>query len=110
MDLMGRSTPTRHATVELHIDELILHGFPARDRHRIAAALERELSRLIAQDDLAHLQANSIQLDHLDAGSFRLDPAAQPSHIGRTVAQRVYGQLSPNVSVTTAPTGGQSHA
>jgi hypothetical protein len=107
---MDLSTPIRRATVELHIEELILHGFPARDRHRIAAALERELSRLIAQGDLAHLPGKSIQLDHLDAGSFRLDPAAQPSHIGRIVAQRVYGQISPNVSVTTAPTGGQSHA
>ena len=107
---MDLSTPTRRATVELHIDELILHGFPARNRHGIAAAFERELSRLIAQGDLAHLPANSIQLDRLDAGSFRLDPAAQPSHFGRTVAQRVYGQLSSNVIVTPAPTGGQSHA
>jgi hypothetical protein len=110
MDLMDLSTPTRRATVELHIDELILHGFPARDRHRIAAALEHELSRLIAQGDLTHLPANSIQLDRLDAGSFRLDPAARPSHIGQTVAQRVYGQLSLSVNATPAPTGGQSHA
>jgi hypothetical protein len=110
MDLMDSSTPTRRATVELHIDELILHGFPARDRHRIAAALERELSRLIAHGDLAHLPASSIQLDRLDAGSFHFDPAARPGHIGRTVAQRVYRQLSSNASVTPAPTGGRNHA
>jgi hypothetical protein len=110
MDPMNPGTPAPRATVELHIDELILHGFAARDRHRIAAALERELSRLIAQGDLAHLQANPIQLDRLDAGSFRLDPAARPSHIGQTVAQRVYRQISPRVSTTSAPTGGQNHA
>jgi hypothetical protein len=110
MDLMDPGTPTRSTTVELHIDELVLHGFAAKDRHLIAAALERELSRLIAQGDLAHLPAASVQLDRLDAGSFHLDPAARPSYIGQTVAQRVYRQLSPGVSATPAPTGGLNHA
>ena len=109
MDLMDPNTPTRRATVELHIDELVLHGFAARDRDRIAAALERELSRLIAQGDLSHLPASSVQLDRVDAGSFHLEPAARPSHIGQTVAQRVYRQLSPSVSAIPAPTGGRNH-
>jgi hypothetical protein len=110
MDLMDLSTPNRRAIVELHIDEFVLHGFPARDGHRIAAAFERELSRLIAQGDLAQLPVSSIQLDRLDVGSFRLAPASQPGRIGRTVAQRVYSQLSPSMSATPAPTGGRSHA
>ena len=42
MDLMDSTTPTRRANVELHIDELVLHGFAARDRHHIAAVMERE--------------------------------------------------------------------
>jgi hypothetical protein len=109
MDLMDSTTPKRRADVELHIDELVLHGFTAGDRHRIAAAMERELTRLIAQGDLAH-RASPIQLDRVNAGSFRLDPAASPSHIGQTVAQRVYRQLSPRVSATPAPTGGRNHA
>ena len=109
MDLMDTNGSTRRANVELHIDELVLHGFAARDRHRIAAALERELTRLIAQGDIEH-QASPIQLDRVDAGSFQLEPAARPSYIGQTVAQRVYRQLSPGVSATPAPTGGASHA
>lgn len=110
MDLMDPNTPTRRGTIDLRIDELILHGFAARDRHRIAASLERELSRLISQGGPAHLPPNSIQLDRINAGSFRLDPAAGPNHIGRTVAQRVYRQLSPSVSATPAPNGGRNHA
>ncbi|HEY5055269.1 MAG TPA: hypothetical protein VIJ38_07805 [Acidobacteriaceae bacterium] len=110
MDVIDPNLPTRRHAIDLRIDELILHGFPVRDRHRIAAALQRELSRLIAQGDLAHLPPNSIQLDRIDAGSFRLDPAAGPNHIGRTVAQRVYRQLSPGVSATPAQSGGGNHA
>lgn len=109
MDLKHSTTPTRRGTINLRIDELVLHGFSGRDRHRIAVALERELSRLVAQGDLANLPANSIQLDRLDAGSFHLDPAAQPNHIGRSVAQLVYRQLSPSMSATPAPIGGQNH-
>jgi hypothetical protein len=107
MDLMDSTTPTRRADVELHIDELVLHGFAARDRHRIAEAVKRELGQLIAQGDLAH-RASPIQLDRVDAGSFRLDPAARPSHIGHSVAQSVYRQLSPMVTATPAPNGGRN--
>lgn len=110
MDLMDPTASTRRANVELHIDELVLHGFAARDRHRIAAALERELTRLIAQGDVERLPASSMQVDRVDAGSFRLDPAARPSHIGQTVAQRVYRQLSSGVSATPVPIGGRNHA
>jgi hypothetical protein len=109
MDMRDPNTPTRRADVELHIDELVLHGFAAGDRHRIAAAMERELTRLISQGDLAH-RASPMQLDRIDAGSFQLDPSARPNHIGQTVAQRVYRQLSPGVSTTPAPTGGPNHA
>ncbi len=110
MDVMDPNTPTRRGSIDLRIDELILHGFAARDRHRIAAALEHELSRLIAQGELAHPRSNSIQLDRIDAGTFHLDPATGPNHIGRMVAQRVYGQLSSSVSATPAGIGGRHHA
>ncbi len=110
MGLTYPTTSTQRANVELHIDELVLHGFAARDRHHIAAALERELTRLIAQGDVAHPPGGSMQLDRIDAGSFHLDPAARPGHIGQTVAQRVYRQLSPSTATTAAPTGGRNHA
>jgi len=38
--------------IQLHIEELLLDGFDARDRHRIADALERELARLFRVSDL----------------------------------------------------------
>jgi hypothetical protein len=109
MDRIDPTASTPRANVELHIDELVLHGFAARDRHRIAASLQRELTRLIAQGDVAHLPDRSMQVDRVDAGSFHLDPAARPSYIGQTVAQRVYRQLSPRVAPTAAPTGGRNH-
>ena len=95
MDLMDPNTPTRRGTIDLRIDELILHGFAARDRHRIAAAIELELSRLIAQQGMQDLGTMSANLDRLDAGSFQLAAGAGPQIVGQRVAQHVFRQISP---------------
>jgi hypothetical protein len=34
-------------SINLHIEELVLHGFAPGDRHRISEAVEQELTRLI---------------------------------------------------------------
>ena len=39
---------TRH-NIELHIEELVLHGFSPSDRYRIAEAIERELVQLFSR-------------------------------------------------------------
>lgn len=95
MDLMDPNTPTRRGMIDLRIDELILHGFAARDRHRIAAAIELELSRLIAEQGMQNWHTMSANLDHLDAGSFQLTAGARPQIVGQHVAQHIFRQLSP---------------
>ena len=39
----------RTPAVQLHIEELVLHGFAPADRYRIAAAVQLELTRLLAE-------------------------------------------------------------
>ena len=87
--------------IELHIEELVLHGFPAGDRHRIAAAVETELARLLAQSGAAALPGSSLELDRLDAGAFQVEPGTRPHTVGRQAAQRLFSQLSR----TAAPVG-----
>lgn len=38
--------------VELHIEQLVLHGFAPSDRYRIGAAIQQELARLLAQQGI----------------------------------------------------------
>ena len=85
---------TTRAAVELHIEELVLHGFPASDRFRIGDAVEQELSRLIAERGLG-LAANPVSIGRLDAGAFKVPTNARPQAIGAQLAQQVYQQLSP---------------
>jgi len=40
------------SVVELHIEELVLHGFRSGDRFHIGDALERELVRLLGKQGL----------------------------------------------------------
>ena len=76
--------------VELHIEELVLHGFAARDRHQIAAAVQQELSRLMADEGHAHLLKNPLSLGVIDAGSFKVQANARPQAAGTQIAQAVY--------------------
>ncbi|HET6976762.1 MAG TPA: hypothetical protein VFI24_10595 [Pyrinomonadaceae bacterium] len=85
-------------SVELHIEELVLHGFAAGDRHAIAAAVERELSRLLMVQFAAHglprsFAENSEQA-RLDAGTFNVAPSANSEAIGGQIAQTVHQGLN----------------
>lgn len=95
MDMKPPNTPNVSPSVEIHIEELILRGFAANDHLQIGAAIEQELSRLIAQQGIQCLRTAPANLDRLDAGTFQLAANARPQAVGQHVAQRVYRQLSP---------------
>ncbi len=75
--------------VVVHIDRLVLNGFPHRDRHAIAAGLERELGRVFAQrDTIVHLR----ELGSVSSLRVRGVPIAQgstPEHVGASVARGI---------------------
>jgi hypothetical protein len=79
--------------VELHIEELILHGFSGADRYRIGAAFERELARLLAEGAMPAALTSAGHIESLDAGSFPRSPHATPASIGGQAARAVYGGL-----------------
>jgi hypothetical protein len=79
--------------LELHIDELVLHGFAPGDRFRIRDAVERELSRLFL-GQLPTLLANPAEIDRKTAPPIKIASSARPEVIGRRVAQSIYQGLS----------------
>jgi hypothetical protein len=79
--------------VELHIEELVLHGFAPGDRHAIARAVESEIARLIGERGLSFVAGEDISVARLDGGSFQVQPSAGPDAIGGQIAQGVYGGL-----------------
>jgi hypothetical protein len=81
---------------QLHIEELVLHGFAPGDRYAIAEAVEQELSRLLtrhfAEGDSSRLALNS-EVARVDAGAFQVEPRSRPDSIGTQIGQAVHGVL-----------------
>jgi hypothetical protein len=79
--------------IDLHIEELVLHGFPSRDRHRIADAMRLELTRLLTVDAGHGQAARSLTRVRIDGGSFAVKAGATPQAAGREVARAVFRGL-----------------
>jgi len=79
--------------IELHIEELVLHGFPAGDRRQIAAEVERELGRLLEQTG-ASASGKSVSLDRLSGGAIHVIPGKS---IGEQIARSVFKSVQPHV-------------
>jgi hypothetical protein len=94
--------------VELHIEELVLHGFQPADRYRIGAAVERELLRLITEQGLPGEHDEDLHLPHLNAGEFSMPSGVSSEAAGREIAHRVHASLSGSARTLAAPgtTGG----
>jgi hypothetical protein len=82
--------------LELHIEELVLHGFARGDRDRISAALQQELTRLFTEQGIPTTlaQAGQMQHLHLSGGTFEMGNGMKPEVAGIQIAQSIYGGLS----------------
>jgi hypothetical protein len=81
--------------VEVHIEELVLHGFAPGDRFRISDAVQQEITRLIAEQGTQGITRRPLIIERLDAGKFKVAPGGSAESIGKQVAQAVHQQLSP---------------
>lgn len=80
-------------TIEVYIEELVLHGFDPKDRYAIGEAVQRELSRLFAEQGLHSSLSQGREIARLDAGMFNMKPGVKAEAIGTQVAQSVYGGI-----------------
>lgn len=77
--------------VRLHIDELVLYGFPVSSRHSIGEATQQGLIDLIATGGVPAALTGAGSLANLDAGSFTINADATAASIGTRLAAAVYG-------------------
>jgi len=90
---MPGSESSVRPSVELHIEELVLHGFSPVDRYTIGDAIQRELTRLIATHGMPGLEGKGFSADRLDAGSFQVRKHSREEDVGIKVAESVYRGL-----------------
>jgi hypothetical protein len=81
-------------SVELHIDELGLHGYSPRERYGISNAVERELARLLSQQGIPSSLRSEHTTDEIKGATLDATRNARPHAIGRQIAQAVYQGFS----------------
>lgn len=72
--------------IELHIEELVLRGFQHKDQQGIADGLQHELSRLLAEPQMAQRLAAMGDVPQINAGNIQIAHGARPQSIGAQVA------------------------
>ena len=77
--------------LSLHIDELVLHGFDAADRHAIADAVRAEIARRLGETAPAEIWRRGAAIDRIAAPDVPL-PAA-PRGAGAAIAAAVHRGL-----------------
>jgi hypothetical protein len=86
---LSGAAPSRAIT--LHIQELVLHGFPVQGRHAVGDAVQAELTRMLSSTGLPDFVASVGETDAIDGGSFHVAPQAKPNAVGSLIAKAVYG-------------------
>jgi hypothetical protein len=84
--------------LEIRELELVLDGFPAADKDRIARAVQRELERLFVERGVPPSMEGGGDVAKLDDGSFEVAAYSSPEEIdpeeiGTQVARMLYGGL-----------------
>jgi hypothetical protein len=80
--------------IELHVEELVLHGFAPGDRYRIGEAVKLELARLFTEQGVPSSLVHGGEIDKLNGGAFDMAQGSKADVIGAQVARAVYGGLS----------------
>jgi hypothetical protein len=82
------------STIDLQIDELILRGLPYTQRKRIAAAIEQELTLLLAEQGLPLSLARGGYVPRIDLDDIQVAAGAKPAAIGNQIARNIYSNLA----------------
>jgi hypothetical protein len=82
----------RHS-VELQIDELVLHGFQPAQRYAIGDAFERELARLFSEQGPPMTATEDFEIAEVDGGAIHLRAGSSDEATGRQLAMAIYRGL-----------------
>ena len=75
--------------IEVHIEELVLHGFSPRSRWDVAEALQHELRDLLSAQGIP--QAWQAGPERIDARPAGVSAEARPTVIGQQIARAIHG-------------------
>jgi hypothetical protein len=78
------------ANLELHIEQITLHGFAAKDRRGIGEAVQQELTRLLEEEGIPDGLRTPNRIPSLHAPEIRLESTTSADAIGGQIARSLY--------------------
>ena len=90
--------------ITLHIERLVLDGIPVprTQSGRVRAAVEHELTRLLASGGLARELRSGFTAPSLRGGNMKIAKDSRPDDVGRAIARSVHGEIG-NKRTTRKP-------
>jgi hypothetical protein len=84
--------------INLHIERLVLDGLPVERNQgpHVQAAVEAELTRLLAQNGMGTDLQIGGAVPQLETNAMRLSTGNSPTQMGRQIAQSVYSGIGNN--------------
>lgn len=81
--------------IQVHIERLVLDGLPVdrRSAPLVQAAVEAELSRLVAENGFSSWASSGGALASLGTAPIRVTTSSTPACIGHAIAQSLHGGL-----------------
>ena len=91
----GEARRDSSMNIELHIERLVLDGLDVgpRDRRTLHAAIESELSRLLASGGLSSQLLSGGALRSLGAGEIQVTKQISGAQLGNQIAQAVHSGI-----------------
>jgi len=80
-------------SVDLHIGELVLEGFPHLDRNQLSMAIRETLAHLIATQGMPAGLAREGAIASLEGGTFTVPPGSSSQAIGAQIARAIHRGL-----------------
>ncbi len=77
-------------SLTIHIEELVLHGFPQLDRHRLGEAVQAELQSLFAERVIPSAFAEAGEYPELAGAPMRIGQDSTATTVGGQIARSVY--------------------
>ena len=88
VDAQKHVPPPTPRQIEVHIEELVLHGFDPRERWQISDTLENELHRLLVEQGVPRAWFSSP--DRIDAAVIPPTSLTRPAQDGTEIARAAY--------------------
>lgn len=84
----------RNRNFEIGIDKLVLEGFAVEDGERIKGTVERELTRLFADQRIAGELTDSYDIAGVKGEQIAMKPGVNAASGGKQIARAIYGAIN----------------